>query len=84
MPRLDRPPHDLLALGEVDAALRLELAAELNVAQTYVVAEPRVVEIIDMCQLGHRISLGRMKPRHDVLRLPRFAPPPNNAEGTPQ
>ena len=60
MPRFNRATHDLLALGEVDAALGLELGAELNVPQTHVVAEPRVVEIVDVCQLGHRTSLGRM------------------------
>ena len=60
MSSLDGATHDLLTLGEVHPTLRLELRTELDVAQTHIVAEPWVVEIVNVCQLGHRTSLGRM------------------------
>ncbi len=57
MPRLDGSAHDLLALGEEQPALGLELQAQLHVAQVDVVAETRVVQIVQSYDLGHRASL---------------------------
>ena len=43
----DRAADDLLALGEVDAALGLEPLAQLDVAQVDVVAQPRRRTVVE-------------------------------------
>ncbi len=50
---LDGATHHLLALGQEQAVLGLEVLAQLDVAQVAVVGEPRVVGVVDLDQLGH-------------------------------
>ena len=50
---LDRAAYDLLALGQEQAVLGLEVGAQLDVAQVAVVAESRVVRVGDLDQLCH-------------------------------
>lgn len=60
MTRLDGTADDLLALGEEQATVGLEPQAQLDVAQTDVVAKARVVEVLESYDLGHRASVVRM------------------------
>ena len=51
---LDRAAYDLLALGEEQPVLGLEVLAQLDVAQVAVVGEPRVGGVGDLDELSHR------------------------------
>ena len=57
VPRLDRAAYDLLALGEEQPALGLQLQPQLHIAQVDVVAEAWIVQIVQSYDLGHRASL---------------------------
>jgi hypothetical protein len=55
--RLDRSAYDLLPLGEEDAALGLEELPEADITKIDVVTEPRITQIVESYDLGHRVSL---------------------------
>ena len=58
---LDRPAYDLLALGQEQPVLRLEVRPELDVAQVAVVGQPWVGGVGDLDQRRHRVT-GRRRP----------------------
>ena len=64
--RLDRAADDLLALGEEQAVLGLEVLAQLDVAQVAVVGQPGVVGVGDLDELrgvSHARSVPDAPPR---------------------
>ena len=55
MARRERPPDDLLGLGDVEAALRLGAPAQRDVGQRDVVADPVVAGSLVIVD-GHQLS----------------------------
>ena len=51
---LDRAAYHLLALGQEEAVLCLEVLAQGDVAEVAVVGEPRVVGPVDVDAVGHQ------------------------------
>jgi len=60
MAGLDSTTHDLLALGEEQSTLGLKLQAKLDIAKVDIIAQTRIIKIVQSYDLGHRASLTTM------------------------